>query len=90
MYAVLSRKNSFHHLRLKKRGVGVGDGEPKDGNMTRRRDGVWIPLKNDGVIFEQPLTGATKKSELSGWQISMPKNFLGEVHKSFLYVRLQI
>ena len=33
-----------------------GGGEPKDDMMTSVREGVWIPPKNDGVIYEQPLT----------------------------------
>ena len=30
-------------------------GQPKDDMMTRGRGGVWLPPKNDDVIYEQPL-----------------------------------
>ena len=30
-------------------------GGPKDDMMTRGREGVWIPPKNDDLIYEQPL-----------------------------------
>ena len=32
-----------------------GGGEQKDDMMTRGREGVWIPSKNDDVVYEQAL-----------------------------------